>query len=198
MENNLLKKSAQEAILVFVDVETTGLFPKNGDCVCEVGAVKTHQGKILCEFQTLVNPQRPVPYGAYAVHQISDEELKSAPLFAEVAEDLLNFLDDAVICAYNAKFDMGFLNSELARIGKKPLANPVIDVLLMARGLVQSDRYKLETVADNLNIFSSQGLHRAIYDCRVTAKVFYKLTEKINNPPVQALIEKYGKSTVKE
>ena len=192
-----LKTSAQEAVLVFIDVETTGLSPKNGDCICEIGAVKTHQGKVLCEFQTLVNPQMPVPYEAYAVHQISDAELKSAPLFTEVAEDLLHFLDEAIICAYNAKFDVGFLNSELARVGKKPLANPVIDVLLMARGLVQSDRYNLETVANNLNIFSSQGLHRAIYDCRVTAKVFYKLIEKLNNPPAQALVEKYGKSMIK-
>lgn len=194
---NQNKSSAQEAVLVFIDVETTGLSPKNGDCVCEIGAVKTHQGKVLCEFQTLVNPQMPVPYEAYAVHQISDEELKNAPLFTEVAEDLLHFLDDAPICAYNAKFDVGFLNSELARIGKKPLANSVIDVLLMARDLLRSDRYNLETVANNLNIFSAQGLHRAIYDCRVTAKLFYKLIEKLNNPPAQVLIEKYGKSGIK-
>jgi DNA polymerase-3 subunit epsilon len=146
----------------------------------------------------LVNPQMPVPYGAYAVHRISDEELKSAPLFAEVADDLLSFLDDAVICAYNAKFDMGFLNSELARIGKKPLANSVIDVLLMARALVRSERYNLETVANNLNIFSAEELHRAICDCRVTARLFYKLVEKLDNPPVQGLVEKYGKNAVKQ
>ena len=196
MKNSLLTP-VQETIFVFIDVETTGLSAKNGDCVCEIGALKAHQGKTLCEFQTLINPQMPMPQGAYAVHQISDKELESAPLFAETADDLLNFLDDAVICAYNAKFDIGFLNSELARTHRKPLANPVIDVLLLARALVKSDRYNLETVANNLNIFSSQGFHRAIYDCRVTARLFYKLAEDLNNPPVGELVEKYGKSMIK-
>jgi DNA polymerase III epsilon subunit len=197
MKNNFLKKSAQEAHLVFIDVETTGLSPKNGDCVCEIGALKAHQGKALCEFQTLINPQMPMPYEAYVVHRICDTELKSAPLFTEVAHDLIHFLEDTVICAYNAKFDIGFLNCELVRIGKKPLTNHVIDVLLMARALVRSDRYNLETVASKFNIFSAEGLHRAIYDCRVTAKVFYKLIGQLNDPPVQVLIEKYGKSGIK-
>jgi len=196
MKNTFLK-SAQDTTFVFIDVETTGLSAKNGDCVCEIGALKTHQGKTLCEFQTLINPQMPMPYGAYAVHQISDKELKSAPLFGDIACDLLSFLDDCVICAYNAKFDLGFLNKELVRIGKKPLANPAIDVLLMARDLVTSDKYNLETVANNLNIFSPEGYHRAIYDCRVTAKIFYKLIKEMSDPSAGALIEKYSKSMIK-
>jgi len=182
-----------DATLVFVDVETTGLFAKSGDSVCEIGAVKTRRGKILCEFQTLVNPQMLVPKAAYAVHQISDEELKSAPLFKEVAAELLAFLETAVICAYNAKFDVGFLNSELLRIKHPPLKNPVIDVLLMARDKVQSDRYNLETVANNLNIFSAEGFHRAIYDCRVTAKIFYKLAQELEDTQTETLAQKYGK-----
>ena len=67
----------------------------------------------------------------------------------------------------------------------------------MARELVHSDKYNLETVANNLNIFSPEGFHRAIYDCRVTAKIFYKLVQELNDPWVEELITKYGKAADK-
>jgi len=133
-----------------------------------------------------------VPYGAYRVHKISDDELKDAPAFADVAEDFLKFIANAPVCAYNANFDMSFINSEMARAGYPALANPVIDVLAMARALVASDRHNLKTVAANLNIFSPGGLHRALADCRVTARVFYEMIKDMNEPQIEDLVGRFG------
>ncbi|MCX5657775.1 MAG: 3'-5' exonuclease [Candidatus Omnitrophica bacterium] len=95
--------------LAFLDVETTGLSPLCGDCICEVAILSCNGGEIENEFSSLINPRIPVSPGAYAVNRISENMLRRAPLFSEVAMDILKLLKDRIIVCHNAGFDLGFL-----------------------------------------------------------------------------------------
>jgi DNA polymerase III epsilon subunit-like protein len=101
---------------VVVDVETTGLSPAYGDRVCEVGIVRARDDEILDTYQTLVNPQRPISPGASRVNGLRDEDVCEAPIFAEIAGEVLRRIDGAVLVCHNAPFDLGFLDAELSRL----------------------------------------------------------------------------------
>ena len=122
-----------ELTLTVVDVETTGLYPAYGDRVCEVGIVCAQGETILDTYQTLVNPQRPISPGAALVNGLSDADVTGAPLFAEVAEAVLEKIDGAVLVCHNAPFDLSFLEAELRRLGLPWQPEGVIDTLDIAR-----------------------------------------------------------------
>ena len=125
-----------EVPFVVLDFETTGLDPDSGDRVCEVGAVKLRGGVKGERFWTLVDPGRPVSQGAFSVHHITQEMLRGAPRMEEVLPELLEFLGEDVLAAYNASFEMKFLRSEMMYAGLPPPSNPVVDVLSLARRLL--------------------------------------------------------------
>src|ERR1700735_273883 len=101
---------------IILDTETTGFDPLNGDRIVEIGCVElmNHMptGKT---FHTYLNPERDVPAGAAAVHGLTEEFLADKPLFAQMADDFLEFIGDAPLVIHNASFDMGFVNAELVR-----------------------------------------------------------------------------------
>src|SRR5712671_4645823 len=103
--------------ILVVDVETTGLNPDAGDRVCEVGAVKLRGSGVVQTFESLINPQRPISAGAYAVNGISPAMVATAPSFPEVAQKLWEMMEGTVLVAYNAPFDRGFLVSEFRMAG---------------------------------------------------------------------------------
>ncbi len=183
--------------LVFIDLETTGLDVVTGDAICEIGALKVKKRQVTEKFHSLVNPKMPVPTEAYRVHKITDQELENAPCFEEVADRLLAFLNRSVICAYNAGFDIGFINHHLKKMDYNPLNLPTIDILLMARDCLDLPRYNLEAVAKHLNIDCSGGLHRAIDDSLIAYQVFFKLVDFLAQKGVEKLedfISLYGLS----
>ncbi len=184
-----LTKNIEDFDLVFLDLETTGLDVVTGDCLCEVGALKVRDRKVINEFHSLVNPRKKMPQEAYEVHKISDEELKDAPCFEEIADRLIRFLNGCVICAYNVGFDMGFINHQLQRIGRSSYEGPAIDVLAMARDGLKLPRYNLETTAKFFNIDCSQGLHRASGDALVAYKIFLKLIDIFKEKQIEKLDE---------
>src|SRR5262245_63540410 len=100
-----------------VDVETTGLDPAGGDRVCEVAVVRGRAGAILDSWSTLVHPGRSIPRGAQRINNITNTMVRGAPPFAQIASDLLARLEDTVLVAHFAGFDLGFLNRELALLG---------------------------------------------------------------------------------
>ena len=100
-----------------IDLETTGLFYYSGDRLCELGAVRVSSGQFTDYIKTFVNPGRLLTRDSSAVSGITDDMIKNAPRFAEVAERFLNLIKGSVLVFHNAGFDMGFLNSELGRIG---------------------------------------------------------------------------------
>lgn len=184
-----LDKNIEQYGLVFLDLETTGLDVVMGDAICEIGAFKIREQKIIDKFHSLVNPRKSIPQEAYQVHKISDDQLRYAPYFEKIADKLINFIGDCVVCAYNVGFDMGFIDNHLKAIGYSPLAVPALDVLAMARDALMLSRYNLESVAKALNIDCSNGLHRALDDAFITYQVFFKLIDTFRQKQITVLAD---------
>ena len=184
-----LAKNIEDFNLVFLDLETTGLDVVTGDSLCEVGAFKVREEKIVDEFHSLVNPGKKMPSQAYKIHKISDQELKDAPCFEEIADKLISFLNGCVVCAYNVGFDVGFINYQLRKMGRLTLELPAIDILSMARDLLKLPRYNLETTAKFLNVDCGQGIHRALSDALIAYRVFLKLNNILKEKGIEKLDE---------
>lgn len=184
-----LAKNIEDYELIFLDLETTGLDVVTGDSICEIGAFKVKNREIIDEFHSLVNPRKVMPPQAYKVHKISDQELKDAPYFEDIADKLILFLNNSIICAYNVGFDVGFVNYQLQRMNRKPLVLPTVDILSMARDLLELPRYNLAATAKFLGVDCSQGLHRALSDALVTYRVSLKLIDILKEKKIEKLDE---------
>jgi len=184
-----LNRDIEDFDLVFLDLETTGLDVVTGDAICEIGAFKMRNREMTDKFYSLVNPKKKMPKQAFDVHKISDEELKDAPFFEDIAESLENFLDNSVICTYNAGFDIGFIDSHLKDMDRPPLGIPAIDILLMARDVLKLARYNLETTAKHFGIDTSSGLHRAKDDAKIAYEIFYRLLDILKEKGIHKLYE---------
>lgn len=157
------------------DVETTGLYPYSGDKICEIAAVRISPGSNrLKKFQSLVNPERPISYGAFSVNGITDDMVKDKPAIDQVLPHFLKFIKGSVLVAYNAGFDLGFVESALGK-DKSLLADYlIIDALTLARRLFRNvGRYNLGLLSESLGINSDEE-HRAMADVVMTMKVFKK------------------------
>ena len=163
---------------IVFDTETTGLSPQSGDRVVEIGCVE-----IFNRFPTgrtyhcYINPERDMPESAFKVHGLSAEFLSSKPLFAAIAEDFLEFIGDDALVAHNAEFDISFLNMELARIKKPPLAmGRVINTLLLARRKHPAGPNRLDDLCVRYKIDNSgRNLHGALLDAQLLAEVYAEL-----------------------
>ena len=165
----------QDTYVVF-DVETTGLSAVH-DVIIELGAVKVKDGKIIDKFSSFANPHRPLSKHIVELTHITDDMLKDAPEVDDVVADFLEFIEGTVLVAHNARFDMGFLQEAVKRIGKEPVKNPVLDTLELARMLFPEMRnHRLNTLSDKLGIKLEQH-HRAIYDAEATGHVMWKMLQ---------------------
>jgi DNA polymerase III epsilon subunit family exonuclease len=163
--------------LAVVDVETTGLSPRYGDRVIEIGLVRAEEGA-EATLQSLINPHHPISPGATAVHGITQEMVESAPTFGELAERVWPLLDGALLVAHNAPFDLSFLNAERGWLGLPPLPNPAIDTLALARRYFQFPRNSLGVIAEALGI-PAPVRHRALADALTTLKVLGCFVEEL-------------------
>lgn len=180
--------SLLELTFAVVDVETTGLSARTGDRICEVAVVITRGGQIVDQLQTLVNPGRPISYGASAVNGITDSMVRSAPTFRNVAPALVSALDGAVLVAHNASFDLSFLSTEMRNAGYSPPSNPVVDTLALARRCYTFRSNKLGEVARALGI-KTQGLHRALADATLTWHVLKRFMWDLQEYGVNTLTD---------
>lgn len=177
-----------ESDFVVFDLETTGA--KAPPCrVTEIGAYRVSKGAIAGEFHSLVNPQTPIPEFISSLTGISDEMVRDAPLFADLAADLLEFIGDSVLVAHNAQFDVRFLNHEISLIhGKYRVANPYLCTVRLSRKLIPGiENHKLATVANFYSIDLTNH-HRASDDARATAKIFIKLLGLLSEKGVDELM----------
>jgi DNA polymerase III epsilon subunit family exonuclease len=175
-----------EQTFAVLDVETTGLSARMGDRICEVAVVLARGGQILDEFQTLVNPQKPISRGASAVNGITDWMVRDAPTFRSVAPALVRALDGTIMVAHNASFDMAFISSELRAAGFTPPSNPVVDTLALARRCYTFHSNKLGDVARSLGI-RTQGLHRALADATITWHVLKRFLWDLQSQGITTL-----------
>jgi DNA polymerase III subunit epsilon len=148
--------------LVFFDVETTGLSLTRSHRICEFALLRVYGETVETSFSTLVNPQRPVDAGAFAVNGISPDMVRDAPTFNTIANTVLAAMDGAVLVAHNAPFDTAFLNHELHLSGYAPPDNPVIDTLILARQLLNRPSHSLKALASELGLHTPA--HRAMSD----------------------------------
>ena len=166
---------------IVLDTETTGLSAEGGDRIIEIGCVELLNRKLTGNnLHFYLNPERDSHEDALRVHGISNEFLRDKPKFAEVAEEILAYLQDAEIIIHNAAFDVGFLNKELELIGKPAFGEfvaSVTDTLVMAKEMFPGKRNSLDALCDRLGVDNSgRTLHGALLDAELLADVYINLT----------------------
>jgi len=163
---------------IVFDTETTGLDPKSGDRIVEIGGIELLNhiptGK---SFHCYLNPERAVPIEAVRVHGLDDAFLKDKPLFAAVADEMLAFFGDARLIAHNAMFDLGFLNAELARLNRSAIVvERIVDTLALARRKHPGSPASLDALMARYQIDSSRRTqHGALLDAELLSEVYIEL-----------------------
>ena len=164
---------------IIFDTETTGLDPKTGDRMVEIGCVEM-VGRVATgnTYHAYYNPERDMPAAAEAVHGLSISFLEGKPLFSETAGELLDFLGDAPLVAHNAGFDFGFLNAELERIGREPISmDRMVDTVAIARKKHPGAKLSLDALCTRYGIDRSHRVkHGALLDAELLAQVYVELT----------------------
>jgi DNA polymerase III subunit epsilon len=163
---------------IILDTETTGLDPKQGHRLVEIGCLEVFNyiptGRT---FQVYINPERDMPVEAFNIHGLSEEFLKDKPVFADISEDFLNFIEDCPLVIHNAQFDMKFINHELKNIGKSGIDfNRTIDTLLIARRKFPGAQASLDALCRRFKIDNSiRTKHGALLDAELLAEVYLEL-----------------------
>ena len=166
---------------IVLDTETTGLNPKLGDRIFEIGCVELLSRRMSDrEFHTYLNPEREVELGATRVHGLTREDLAAKPKFAEIAPALLDYLRGAELIIHNADFDIEFLNMELALAGLGRVQDQVAqitDTLLSAKELHPGKKNSLDALCERYFVDNSRRtLHGALADARLLAECYLAMT----------------------
>ena len=161
-----------------LDTETTGINPKQGHRIIEIGAIElvnhVPTGKT---YHVYINPERDVEQGAFEVHGLSTEFLADYPNFAGIVDGFLEFVGDASLVIHNARFDMGFINAELTRLGYPEIPmEQSIDTLAMARRKYPGAQASLDALCRRFEIDNGhRDLHGALVDADLLASVYLEL-----------------------
>ena len=164
---------------IVFDTETTGLNPAGGDRMVEIGCVEMfNRVETGRHFHAYFNPERLMPSDAEAVHGLTNIFLSDKPLFAERAEELLEFIADSPLVAHNAAFDFSFLNFELERCGRSLVcASRMVDTLMLARTRHPGAKHSLDALCMRFGIDRSHRVkHGALLDAQLLAQVYVELT----------------------
>jgi len=167
--------------LIMLDTETTGLKPEDGHRVIEIGAIVLADRRITREtFHQYINPEFAVEQGALDVHGISNEFLQDKPLFHEVVDDFLRFIEGAVLVMHNAPFDVKFLNNELKLCRRKTRLEDlaeIVDSLVIAKHKHPGARNNLDALCKRYGISNEhRTLHGALLDSQILAQVYLAMT----------------------
>ena len=166
---------------IFLDTETTGLSAEAGDRIIEIGCVELFNRKLTGNnLHFYLNPERDSHEDALKVHGISNEFLRDKPKFAQVAQQLVEYLQGAEVLIHNAPFDVSFLNKELSQAGHKAFGtyvNSITDTLVMAKEMFPGKRNSLDALCDRLEVDNSgRTLHGALLDAELLADVYINMT----------------------
>jgi len=171
---------------IVLDTETTGLNPRNGDRVIEVGCVELHNRMLTGNnFHRYINPERDSEEGALAVHGLTTEFLRDKPKFAEIAAELRDYIQGAEVIIHNAPFDLGFLNHEFKLLGLPTFTehcSGVIDTLVNAKEMRPGKRNSLDALCDHYGVSNAhRKLHGALLDAELLADVYLSMTRGQNS-----------------
>lgn len=167
---------------IVLDTETTGLDPREGHRIIEIGAVELINRQVTDNtFHYFINPEREVDAEALSVHNISNEFLQDKPVFADVAQAFLDFIGDDELVIHNAPFDLGFLNHELQLLNPKQTkleqTCAILDTLVKARSMYPGQRNNLDALCKRLDVHNSRGnWHGALLDAELLARVYLAMT----------------------
>ncbi len=166
---------------IFLDTETTGLSPESGDRIIEIGCVEMLNRRLSGRnLHFYLNPERPNHEDAVRIHGLTDEFLADKPVFATLVDQILDYCRGAEIIIHNAAFDLGFLNAELARLGRGKFVDHVdgvIDSLLMAREMFPGKSNSLDALCRRLEVDNThRTLHGALMDAELLAEVYINMT----------------------
>ena len=164
---------------IVFDTETTGLSPKDGHRLVEIGALEmVNRVETGRSFHIYCNPEREMPSEAFAVHGLSDAFLASKQLFSTEAQNFIDFIEDSPMVAHNAQFDFGFLNAELERCGHVAIGlERMIDTLAISRTKHPGAKHSLDALCSRYGVDRSQRvLHGALLDAQLLAQVYVELT----------------------
>ena len=183
---------------IVLDTETTGLNARGGDRIIEIGCVELFNRRLTGRhFHRYINPERDSEEGALRVHGITTEFLADKPLFAEIADELLEYLEGGELIIHNASFDIEFLNEELSRLQLGAIDSRiagVIDTLAAARELHPGKKNSLDALCERYAIANShRTLHGALLDAELLAEVYLSMTRgqetlaiELEEPPVRS------------
>lgn len=177
MDNELLK----DATFVVFDLETTGLYPKSGDSIIEIGAVKIKNGKIIDKYDELINPDKILSDEIIEITSITNEMLVGKRKERECVIDFMNWVGDLPMVAHNANFDISFLEQAYSKYNLGNLNNIVIDTLGTSRYLDSNERrHNLATLVIRYEIpWDEDKHHRADYDAMGTALILDKMLKRL-------------------
>jgi DNA polymerase-3 subunit epsilon len=166
---------------IVLDTETTGLEPEQGHRIIEIGCVELIERRPTGNnFHQYLQPDRLIDAAAIEVHGITNEFLADKPRFAQVAHDLLDYLNGAELIIHNAPFDVGFLNAELSRVGGMAALESycrILDTLQLARRLHPGQRNSLDALCSRYDVSNAhREKHGALLDAEILADVYLAMT----------------------
>ncbi len=172
--------SIEDATYVSFDLETTG-FSVIHDGITEFGAVKIKNGEVIDRLQSFIHPGKSIGTRVSQLTSITNEMVADAPSIKDFLPKILEFFEGSILVAHNAKFDIGFLNESLKRLGQEPIQNPVIDSLALARAIMKPMKsYRLGNVCRVYRVnYDDEVAHRADYDAEVLGSVFTTMLHSI-------------------
>ncbi|SHI84253.1 PolC-type DNA polymerase III [Pseudobutyrivibrio xylanivorans] len=184
-------QSLRDTYVVF-DIETTGLNPKRHKII-EIGAVKVVNGEIVDRFSEFVNPQVPISFKTTSLTSITDDDVMNAPLIDEILPRFMEFCEGSILVAHNATFDTGFIRYNCKKLGL-PYDYTHVDTMEVARYLHPNmARFNLDAVCKAEKLVNEHH-HRAVADAEVTAKIFLRFIEKLENENTTNLTQLNEKS----
>lgn len=187
------QKNLKDINFVAFDLETTGLFPVTSKII-EIGAVKFNLDGEISRFETLIDPESHISQDSFEVHGITYEMVKGKPKIKTILPEFIEFMEDSVLIAHNAIFDVSFIAYALLRENISIPTNLVLDTRILAKSLIEdSPNYKLKTLTEYFG-FDGNTYHRALCDAEYCMKVFLKIIERTfpENTNFEQLI-KYNK-----
>ncbi len=163
---------------IILDIETSGLDFKEGHRIIEIGCVELNRKEVGSQFHRYINPLKTLTEENIKIHGITNEFLEDKPLFEEVVEEFLSFIQDSSIVAHNANFDVGFLNHELEKTSKPPIAKDrVVDTVVIARNRFPGQQVNLDALVKKLKVnpLVDRKFHGALKDAKILTDVYLEL-----------------------
>ena len=163
---------------IILDIETSGLDYKEGHRIIEIGCVELNRKEVGSHFHRYINPLKTLTEENIKIHGITNEFLDDKPLFEDVAEEFLSFIQDSSIIAHNANFDVGFLNYELEKLSKPQIAKVrVVDTVVIARNRFPGQQVNLDALVKKLkvNTLVDREFHGALKDAKILTDVYLEL-----------------------